>query len=1125
MAHRDPPRQAPAFADPLAEHVRECHANVDTAIQTYRACVRAVLEELSSILVGAAAAHAEVLRESGHLNGGADIREYRKGLQENVVALVESRLESLDAGGALSRAHAALFDDLEAVAERFDEEIAHPEPEPLYDHIPGERLYRRLRKKHIRTVRGARAVGMWAINPLRRLTGRPTRAFEPPAQMVPLRRLAAYHAVVRAPLALEPEHEAVSRFVGEISAGAARGITELCHAVLEQESAARDQGQSKTKEGSSRRSDQLARGTSSAEGAKSEPQDAADPPAPAESQNAAEPQDAAEPPEAEPPEAEPTAAEATAAEPPAGELLTSAAAFEKMLRDAAERAGRIDEPAGVEVAVPSEAFERDVFESGTFMLKLGERDPVKGGEVRRRAVLRDEQWAAWHRRVLGRVDLMNCLLTFRERTADIEQRLMASIHGDCITPARLALASVASELDRRSDEAAKQFERGATPDDVRRLLEETLAAVERDAIEPLREGRFGRTIRQLAEDVTADLSAAVQELPDSVEVNILDEEEPPRGSKQVELGEQATRVYDALLIEKIREEVDASATLLAAARETAEGIPGVLRFNLTAAIDNLERESGEEAPELVVTGLARSADTLGDAAKTLEERTVPLGGRVRQIFDGAFAQFHERLRVEERMREHILDFRTGAEAGFRRATSRAEEAGRRLSLATRRAYGAGRRTFSRLISVGRRAAGFEMGTEEERFETLDVLIDLDRLLEDLPLVYRRLFSFEPVQDPEMLEARAHDLDVVRRHVERWGRGLTNVLVVKGYPGSGRTSFLNVLQQTVLEDANVRRINLTTRVRTEEELVRIMCDTFELDPAAVTTLDAIAETLRSGEGHDASGSDEVISAPEAAGRLPVCFIEHLEHVFLRQIGGTDAAAHFLRFLSRTDAHMLWIATVSEYGWQILRTAEPASTATVVTHTLAGLRRADLETLILNRHRRSGLPIHFEPPTPNPNPLLTRRLRRARTEEERQALLRADFFDRLERVSGRQIMLALLYWLRSTRMEKERITVAPPERLSFDFLETLGLDESFTIKALLDHMSLTVDEHAELFLCPPSTSLDYFETLGNLLLIEPLDGGEGTSRFSFSTIEESKRYRVRPHLVHPIVEYLRSRNIVH
>jgi hypothetical protein len=160
------------------------------------------------------------------------------------------------------------------------------------------------------------------------------------------------------------------------------------------------------------------------------------------------------------------------------------------------------------------------------------------------------------------------------------------------------------------------------------------------------------------------------------------------------------------------------------------------------------------------------------------------------------------------------------------------------------------------------------------------------------------------------------------------------------------------------------------------------------------------------------------------------------------------------------------------------------------------------------------------------MLRRRLARAADDDERQRLLRADFFDRLARSTGQNLLLSLFYWLQSIVPESDsgtvRVTSLRP--LSFGYLDEFTMNQSFTLKAFLEHATLTLDEHDRIFRVPRAESRNQFELLGNLLLIEPADTRDRVSKFSFTTVDEGRRYRIRPLVVHPVMVHLRERNLV-
>jgi hypothetical protein len=132
-----------------------------------------------------------------------------------------------------------------------------------------------------------------------------------------------------------------------------------------------------------------------------------------------------------------------------------------------------------------------------------------------------------------------------------------------------------------------------------------------------------------------------------------------------------------------------------------------------------------------------------------------------------------------------------------------------------------------------------------------------------------------------------------------------------------------------------------------------------------------------------------------------------------------------------------------------------------------------------------------------------------------------------MSAPNVMLALFYWLKSIQLDEEKqlINVLPARALSFGFLSQFELNHAFSLKAFLEHATLTLAEHSEIFNMSEEESLEIFEALGNRLLIQPVEEQPPSSRIEFSTIDEQARYRIRPLLIQPVTQFLRGKNIVY
>ena len=91
-----------------------------------------------------------------------------------------------------------------------------------------------------------------------------------------------------------------------------------------------------------------------------------------------------------------------------------------------------------------------------------------------------------------------------------------------------------------------------------------------------------------------------------------------------------------------------------------------------------------------------------------------------------------------------------------------------------------------------------------------------------------------------------------------------------------------------------------------------------------------------------------------------------------------------------------------------------------------------------------------------------------------------------------------------------------------MDMLDLTQSFALKAILDHGSLTVDEYREVARAPAAEAPHTFRSLVDQHVIEMLAKGDGRNDRPPLPHE---RYRVRPFMTGAVIAHLRSRNILH
>ncbi|MEM8599812.1 MAG: hypothetical protein AAGF99_07820 [Bacteroidota bacterium] len=530
-----------------------------------------------------------------------------------------------------------------------------------------------------------------------------------------------------------------------------------------------------------------------------------------------------------------------------------------------------------------------------------------------------------------------------------------------------------------------------------------------------------------------------------------------------------------------------------------------------------ERVSAAEriasARELTVTGLSRAAERLAGIVEPLHDPWTAFLAQATQVFERRWGMLHQRIEAAG-MEGQFMDVKLrmadeGARMG-REAQTRLRVTGKRLGTEAQRWW---KRAVS-LIRRGQSAAGLTQNTAA-RQATLDALGEITTIRQRLPLVYRRLFSFDPIADPLLLQGRNAQLDTLGSVLNRWqAQQPSSAIVVTAPMGGGSTSFLRVAAGSLLTGHPVHRVALTERLADPEILADALAQAFEIDlPREDSSLSRLGQLER-----------QLLAGTDQPPR--VCLLEHLEHLMLRTGGGLAPLETTLTFLSRTDHRVFWLTTMNESAWRFMARTAPALTGLVMPLSLPPLDRSALEALILKRHARSGLPLTFDEPQA-PAPLLVRRLKGAKNDAARQDLLRADYFDRLARASGRSIALALFYWQRSLDFEAagDRLTVRSLPALDFGFLANYDLPRAFALKALLQHGTLTLGEYQRVFRSTPREGYLLFESLANELLITRANGTtNATAPGAPMAVRLGERYRVHPLLVHPVAEALRSRNML-
>ncbi len=570
--------------------------------------------------------------------------------------------------------------------------------------------------------------------------------------------------------------------------------------------------------------------------------------------------------------------------------------------------------------------------------------------------------------------------------------------------------------------------------------------------------------------------------------------------------EAMRQAFDTPRIERIR----AAAAVVPGAMDRVHEVVSELRevaaYGYEAAVAELAEGSDPATvhPALAADGLARAAAGTGIARGAVRDAFDEARTRVVDEFADGMARLVHRT-TTDRLTGRYLDARSQVAAEASRGRERWR---RRLAEAVRRGAAAFSWIRRRLWPV-KQALG--IGGEVESRAQLGhwSRAAVAEVESGLPVLYRRLFSFEPVTDARLLAGRDEALGAVEAAWNRWRREARGALALIASPGAGATSFLNILTgRLAVEPARVARQVLRERIGDEAALAG-----------------RLSGWLGVGDGGDLDEiARQVLDAPRDA--LPHLFlVEGTEHLQMRVAGGGAAFATLLSFIQRTSPRIFWVLSVGRPAWQLLERRSPARVGDIERIGLQALGANELKQAILARHRLSGLPLRYVEGRTGLE--LLRRRPGLRGSARHQRLLESDYFERLHRASLGSVRTALFLWLRSADFRGEAGgVVVRPLGAAASFMHVLGLEQSFALKALLEHGTLTVPEYSEVARMSVAEARHLFRAVRELHVVEAVsEGGRGAGGGAEGLVGADARYRVRPLLAGAVAAHLRSLNILH
>ena len=725
------------------------------------------------------------------------------------------------------------------------------------------------------------------------------------------------------------------------------------------------------------------------------------------------------------------------------------------------------------------------------------------------------QWDARAEGAAARLELYQSLVAIRW-SAD---GLLTALRKDWSRAVRRVddvLAEIAAELERGGERARRLSADEEVPTPMieaeRKRTDVALARIQ--GALPTAEALFDALTAAVEESIHG-LDAVREQVPATLALHdIPPPGHPPRqpasDPRSVRLREAFLQAFDTLRRERMRAAPSAIRETMHRIRSEVADLREVSEYGYEAAVAEARDGRDPDTPHptvLVVNGLTRAGAKAAAARELLREALVAAERGVAIEIATGSRRMIEQV-TADRVTAGYLEARTYLAAAFvrlwRRARRLSSRAGGRAAAVVSWALG-----LLRPLSASM-GLGPPLQTVVGRRE--HSLAHADEYPPALPVVYRRLFSLEPLADARLLTGREDALAAVATAWTRRATGEARSLVVIAAPGVGMTSFLNVVTGRLSAEApgGIRR-RFTTRVRAEAHLAKSLArwlglgETDDLDLLAHRVLEAPTE-----------------SVPAFA------VLEATEHLHMRAPAGSRLFERLLTFMSRTESRVFWIAAMTSTAWQLAEKRAPAFVHDIERITLGELSPEALRQAVLARHRLSGLPLRFAEPRDG-RAALRRRARQLRGPDKQEQLIETDYFQRLHRAAQGSPRLALFHWLRSADFTSTAgsLVVQPPSMLDSG-TGNLDRTQSFALKAILDHGTLTSDEYCEIARTSGPESLHILRSLEECRVIERVPATAGEKPVAQKVAGNSSaqpRYRIRPLMIGAVGAHLRSRNILH
>lgn len=512
-------------------------------------------------------------------------------------------------------------------------------------------------------------------------------------------------------------------------------------------------------------------------------------------------------------------------------------------------------------------------------------------------------------------------------------------------------------------------------------------------------------------------------------------------------------------------------------------------FSLDSAQIMLLEKKGNiaEARKVVVEGFDRAIKKMDDITGHL----LNINDSIVQKTKEPLSQLNENL-IKLTFTESVfeLKLKIAKDRTLQKSRELRKEAVNKIKTALPRLFSFLKENYSRFTlfySKTRKLIGLEKPITSIKGEVANFLSETGESINRLPFVYQRLFAVEPIVDGRFFFGRDKELEKLGIAYKDWTTGKYSPSIIYGEKGSGATSLITIFLKKYNIDYTLIRISLNRTMQFKDDFLNLFDE--QLGKSKTTSLKELIAYLNNNTS-----------------RKRIIVLENLQQLFLRKINGFENLKILFELMSESNANVFWITTCTVYGYRYLQKTISIADYFANPIELENLDDNQIIEIILKRHRVSGYDLLFEA---SENIISNKNYQKIPV-EEKQVYLEKLYFSQLNKFAHSNISLALLFWVRSTSdITDDKITIGHLPKVDFSFLSTLSNSKIFVLDLLLIHDGLTAED---------VTSINGVSADSNRRLLIALED-DGI------LVRKNMSFFINPLLYRPVVELLKSKNIIH